>query len=59
MKIFSVRMEKDFNSSGREYTKPENKCSAGSHVYTATNKKVFEVLNSNGKAGITAIFDIR
>jgi hypothetical protein len=27
MKIFSVRMEKDFNSSGQEYTKPEIKCS--------------------------------
>jgi len=51
-------MENIFNSSGREYTKPKIKCSAGSHVYTAIHKKVFEVLNSNDKAGVIAIFAI-
>ena len=51
-------MEKDFNSSGREYTKPKIKCSAGRHVYIVIPKKVFEVLNSNSKAIVIGVFDI-
>ncbi len=44
-------MDKDFNSLGREYTKPEIKYSAGSRANTKTyHKKVYEVLNSNVKA---------